>query len=122
MALTRQGGDAHPLALWTGVVGPPLVWFADLTVSYPVSHWACHGGHRSVLFLVTVVALLLTAGSSLAASRGLPPRQSATALDGARPADRAHFMAVLGLLTSAFFALVLIANAIPRFVFDPCQP
>ena len=34
---------------------------------------------------------------------------------------RSSFMGMLGMLTSSLFTLLMIAQAIPTFIFDPCQ-
>ena len=35
--------------------------------------------------------------------------------------DRGHFMAVLGLVNSAAFLLVIVAGAVPRWMISPCR-
>jgi hypothetical protein len=35
---------------------------------------------------------------------------------------RSRFMAVLGLLTSILFFLIILAQSIPSFILSPCQP
>ncbi len=70
--------------------------------------------------MVTLGALAMTAGGAAASWTALQ-RAPATAVDdGPRSIDRGRFMALLGLLVSAFFGLVMIANAVPRVMLDAC--
>jgi purine-cytosine permease-like protein len=96
-------------ALWVGILGPPTAWAADETISYAVTKWAC--GHQAgiVLHALTVMTL------------GLVTASAVISWSAARENDRARFMGTLGLLTAAFFAVVVIATAIPKWVFDVCQ-
>jgi len=41
--------------------------------------------------------------------------------DGGNPLERARFMAVVGLASSAFFLIATIALDIPRWVLDACH-
>ncbi len=110
-----------PLALWTGILGPPIVWYADLTASYPLVHPACHSGSMLSLHVVTVLALLLVAGSGLTAWTCLRSVPADASTQGGWPVDRSRFMALVGLGSSALFFLAVIAQAIPRWVLGPCQ-
>jgi hypothetical protein len=96
-------------ALWAGVIGPPTVWAADETISYALSKWAC--GHQAgiVLHALTIVALGGVVASAVLAWSARPEN------------DRARFMQVLALATAALFVLVVIATAIPKWIFNVCQ-
>jgi cytochrome c biogenesis factor len=96
-------------ALWTGILGPPLAWAGDETISYALTKWAC--GHQASLLLhaLTLVTLGLVAASAV------------VGWSAERENERARFMGVLGLLTAAFFVFVVIATAIPKWVLDVCQ-
>ncbi len=111
----------RPLALWTGILGPPIVWYADLTISYPLVHPACPTGSMLWLHVVTAVSLLLVAGSGLTAWSCLRSVPADAPTQGGWPVDRSRFMALVGLASSALFALAVIAQAIPRWILGPCQ-
>jgi hypothetical protein len=111
----------RPLALWTGILGPPIVWYADLTMSYPLVYVACTSGRTLWLHVVTVVALVLVAGSGLTAWRCLRSVPTDAPTLGGWPVDRSRFMAIVGLASSALFLLAVIAQAIPRWILGPCQ-
>jgi hypothetical protein len=40
--------------------------------------------------------------------------------DGGEPRQRARFMAILGLASSALFGVLIVANTIPHWVLDAC--
>lgn len=106
--------------LWTGILAGPIAWALDLTISYALVQWTC--GHRRmiVLHLITATALLMIAGGAAMSRRALTHGEGDATGDGPRPMDRGRFMAVLGLLTCALFALAVIGNQIPRLLLDAC--
>jgi len=109
-----------PLPLWAGLLSGPTAWGLDLGVSYALVKWACVAHRDDVLRLLPVGALAVVAGGALLSWQAL---RAATGEpdDGGTPRQRARFMAVLGLLSSALFALAIVAGAIPRWMLDACQ-
>jgi hypothetical protein len=98
-----------------------MAWATDLLVRYSLVQWTCNTQHRLVLQLVAVGALLVTAGGATAARRGLAQTPADAPTEGGRPMDRSRFMAMLGLLSSLLFAIVIVAGAIPLWVLDGCR-
>jgi hypothetical protein len=96
-------------ALWVGLLGPPLSWAADETVSYAIVKWAC--GHQAgvVLHALSVLAL---AGVAATAVIGWSAE---------RENERARFMGTLAILIAAVFAVAVIATAIPKWFIDVCR-
>lgn len=113
------------LALWTGILAGPLVWAALLQTNYILSYVACEQRQSWPLHVATAVALLLIAGAAWVAWRAAPSlgddEHASEDLDAAR-ALRARFMALGGLALCAWFALVILATAIPALVMHPCTP
>jgi hypothetical protein len=116
------------LVLWAGVLAGPIAWAADLGVSYAIVKWSC--GHQTiaVLRLITLATLAVIAGGAYASWRALSLAPDDVPLDGppthAGPVlvlSRARFMAVLGLASSALFAVTVIGMAVPRWVLDACH-
>jgi hypothetical protein len=106
------GAAAHlksATALWVGILVPPLAWAADETISYAATKWAC--GHQSSVALHALT--LMTLGTIAVATT--------VSWSADRENERARFMAVLGLMLSALFAIVVIATAVPKWVLDVCQ-
>jgi hypothetical protein len=118
-ARPHSPGDQHPLMEWVGVLAGPIASLLNLQVSYMLVPWACASGAHGALYLVPMGALLLTALGGSFAWRVWQRTGRDRPGDGA--AARSRLLAVLGLLTSALFALVIIAQAIPTFILSPCQ-
>jgi hypothetical protein len=96
-------------ALWIGILGPPMAWAGDETISYALTKWAC--GHQAgfILQALTVTSLALVVASGV------------ISWSAERENERAQFMGLLGVLTTGFFLLVVIATAVPKWVFNVCQ-
>lgn len=119
----ERGWFSSPSAtglLWAGIFAGPFAWAVDLTASYAIVQWVCGSQYRIVLHLITLAAIVVTAGGALAAWTALQLVPDHANLEGPKPFDRGRFMAWLGLSMSAMFALTIIANDLPRFVLDPC--
>ena len=115
----RQGETPGPLT-WSMFAGF-IAWGFDLGVSYPLQQHACAIGNRIPLHVTSIVCLLVAFSGCVAGwkvLRGLPDEKSE---EGGRPVDRAHFQALLGIGFSLAFALVIIANAVPRWTAVLCN-
>jgi hypothetical protein len=108
-------------ALWYSWLVPPLTFGVDLLLSYALVQHACSTGHFYVLHLVTVIALFITASAALLAWREYLRVPSEANDEGGSPLDRAHFMSLFGMIWSAGFVIVILANAVPRFMISPCD-
>jgi hypothetical protein len=106
--------------LWSGILAGPVAWALDLTVSYSLVKWTCSSQHTSVLHLITAAAVLMTAAGAAASWYALHQAPDDAVDDGARPVDRGRFMAILGLVLCALFALAMIGDAVPRLLLDAC--
>ena len=106
---------------WFGILAGPAAWFLDLQVSYSIVQWVCGGGPHVVLYFISIGSLLLTGGGAFTSWTTLQRTRADVASDGSQPDERGRFMAILGLVACAFFALVIIAMAISRLVLDACQ-
>lgn len=109
------------LPLWFGMLGPPIIWGARFGASYVLVPYACARDTVLLLQLVTLVALLATAGAGFVAWRqGRAARKRDD--DEPAPADtRTRFMALAGVLSSGLFFLVIAAEGLALFFVDPCQ-
>jgi len=115
------------LALWAGLLAGPLAWAALLQTNYVLSYVACEQRQTWMLYLATAVALALVAGGAAAAWAAAPApplgREEHEDPDPHRAIVlRARFMALGGLAMCAFFAIVILATAIPVLVLHPCTP
>jgi hypothetical protein len=111
-AVQSKVADARTLALWTGVLGPPTAFLADLALSYVLANRSC-GEDRGWLNAIAAGALVVIAVSAWLAWRAEP-----AAADGGQRAGR--LLEQVGLWSCLLFAVAVIALAIPRLFLDPC--
>lgn len=109
-------------ALWVGLLAGPVLWLLQFQTNYSLVSLTCRHGGAWVSHAVSIVALVLT---TLA---GLLARSKWREAGGGWPgegregiAPRTRFMSVLGLLISAIFFVVILAQWIAHWVFGPCQ-
>ena len=108
--------------LWLGVLGPPLLCLAHLEVTYALVPKICPTGNIKLLRITSLCFLVLVLLSGFPSWRHARSRARADESALADPvAARIQFMSQLGLWTMALFALVIIGQAIPTFIIDPCQ-
>ena len=112
---------AAPAALWAGVLAGPLATLTQLQVNYALVLWACGAGREWALHLVALLALLVTVAGGLLSWRNWRRAGAGWKDDGAGVVPRSRFMAAVGVLISAFIALVVVAQWIPIFVYGPCE-
>jgi hypothetical protein len=109
------------LGLAYGLVGAPFSALIMQAVAYAGVQWAC--GHNDVVLiqLVPIVFLLLAiAGLAMAwsdwKSTGRVPRA-----EGASIHERTGFIALSGVILSAFSVVLILSMWLPMIMFDPCQ-
>src|SRR5438094_5069689 len=105
---------------WLGLVAGPLAWALDLEISYALAGWSCQAGHRLATHGVSAAALLLIIAGGVLSWRDWRRRATAGDIDN-RPPDRARFLSLGGFLLCLLFGLVVLADALAKFMFDPCQ-
>jgi hypothetical protein len=109
-------------ALWVGVLLAPVAWAAQQQALYAMVPWSCQTGHAFALHAVSLAAVLFALVGALVAWRNWSRAGRGESDDdrgGARA--RSRFLAVLGLVASLFFALVIVAQGIAAFVLHPCM-
>jgi hypothetical protein len=95
--------------LWVGIVTGPLAWFIDLALSYRLVELGQVGPHRVELYIISGLAVVLAlAGAALSQALGR------RAGNGELKAERRRWMSVMGVALGLFFALVIVAQALPR--------
>lgn len=114
--LSRPGGL---LMQWTGLLAGPFAWGLHMQANYSLVPWVCKNGGEILIHLVTILALAITALGAFAAWRSWQQGRETNVDDAAL--SRTSFMGMLGLLMSAMFFLVIIAQEIPGYFFHPCQ-
>ena len=108
-------------ALWLGVLGAPAAWGLQLDVGYAMPPGLCRLGSSWPEHVLSVVCVVITLGAALVSYRqyaavGGSPDQT----DGG-PLARRRFLGALGTVVGLLFTMVIIAQSLPPFFFDPCQ-
>ena len=112
---------AAPAALWAGVLAGPLAALTQLQVNYALVLWACAAGREWALHVVSLLALLVTVAGGLLSWRNWRHAGGGWEDGGAGVVPRSRFMAVVGILISGLTALIVVAQWIAIFVYDPCE-
>jgi hypothetical protein len=114
---------AVTVKLWGGILAGPAAWAVDLTATYALVHRACRTQDALPLHGIACCALVVIALGAASAWRGLQ-FSNAEAVNGAPVRslhrDRERFMAQLGLVMCAVFAIAVIAGAFPQWMIDAC--
>lgn len=114
--------DARSIrALWIGLLVAPTAFLLNLEVAYALVPTACSSQNHLLTHIVHLVCLLLALFGGVTAWRCWKATGEIWPGSDGGPIARSRFMAGLGWLTSALFALVILAQWIPSFVLDPCQ-
>jgi len=123
MTQTRQVAERGktPATLWWSMVAGFLAFGADLGFSYPLQQHSCSTGKYFLLHVISVVCAVIALSGVVTGWRGYQSLPEEVSEDGSSPHDRAHFQALLGMAFCLFFLLAIVANAVPRWILDPCM-
>ncbi|MEA2204901.1 MAG: hypothetical protein QOE77_1677 [Blastocatellia bacterium] len=109
------------LALWVGVLLPPIAWAAQMEINYALVRRACLIQRSAALYLVTGVALLLVLVAAFVSLSKWKESGAGWPSESSDPRTRLRFLSVLGLLSSGLFFLAIAAQGIATIIFHPCQ-
>lgn len=115
--------------LWTGVLGPPLLWFAHLNIGYGLHAQTCASKSHAMLWIVTIIILALDAwiGRIALALWRAHPEPHLTGAAGAAEEDesrskgRTRFLGPMGFAGACLFGLLVVSHAIPLVILRPCD-
>jgi hypothetical protein len=114
--------DARQIrALWVGLLLAPTAFLIGLEAAYAFVPTACSSRTELPVHLVHLACLLLTLYGLLTAWRSWKATGATWPGEAGDPPARSRFMAGTGLLMSAMFVLVIVAQWIPSLILDPCQ-
>jgi hypothetical protein len=82
---------------------------------------ACLSQNKTMLCIVTIIALFGTIGSAFAAWRAWHQAGATSHTEEGGSIGRSRFMALSGIGLSALFALVVLASAIPIIFLGACD-
>jgi len=112
-----QANGLNRFQIWAGFLGGPIAWTFQLCINYALVTWACHHQQLWPLHLVNVLCALAAIAAGLLAWRTKHELIGSDML----ASERSRFLGTVGLLSSAFFFLLIIVESIPVMVFDPCR-
>jgi hypothetical protein len=111
---------AKDVALWAGVLGTPAIWSVQFLLGYALAPWSCPG-RQVVLYGVTTTGLLFAlVGTVLSWRQWKRAGDVAPDDDEGAPFGRRRFLGALGMLVGVMFAVLMLAQGLPAFFFDPC--
>jgi hypothetical protein len=109
------------LALWIGLLGPPVVWGLQFQINYAMVPRLCSTHANWLMHLCSGAALVLAAVATSFAWREFSRlRHEEPGAHGDHWAAWPRFMAMLGLMVGTMFCLLIVAQAIPGFLINPC--
>ena len=112
---------ARDFALWTGLLAGPIIWLVSFEANFALAPVACDTQGKVALYTVSILALVLSAGSGLLAWREWGELGKQSPGDGEGTLPRTRIMAIGGVLLSVLFFLVILAQAIPEVMLKECD-
>jgi len=109
------------LSLTIGWIGGPLAALANQQLTYMANMWACGRGHHEALHVTPLVCLVIAVAVGMVAYRDWTFAGRGVEDEEASVDTRSRFIALLGIGLSAISALVILAQWLAVFVFDPCM-
>lgn len=108
------------LLQWVGLLLPPLAWSVALEVLYLLTDYGCATTNFLPNHIVSAGALVLSLLGGFIAWTNWQRSGGEWPSDASGPIPRSRFMAALGLLTSALFSALIIAQWLPTILGVPC--
>jgi hypothetical protein len=127
-AISRAEGRGSA-ALWFGVLAAPIAWVLHMVIGYSLEEWfACSPssitsgevlglGVRSVAVLITVVFGAIAVVALLVSWRCF----RRVPADDAETSGRARWMAIVGLMNSGLYLLIILGGIGPALLLEVCE-
>ena len=112
---------SRDLALWTGILLGPIVWLMSFEANFALVPWACIWQAKLTLYLVSLLALILSGAAGLLAWRQWTELGREADPRGGDTLSRSRIMAFGGVILSTLSCLIIIAQAIPELILEACQ-
>jgi vacuolar-type H+-ATPase subunit I/STV1 len=119
--MAQEEHATTPRALWLLVVAGPAIVAIEQQMNFVLVRQACSMQRNVALYVVTIVALLLTIATVMVGVSIWRRAGAAWPTEADDLANRIRFVAVLGILSSAMSFLVIVAQGIATIHFNPCQ-
>jgi TRAP-type C4-dicarboxylate transport system permease small subunit len=110
----------RPLALWTPVIGPMVATLAALEAAYALVGPACRRETTLFVHLVPALMLVATILMTMGAVRLWRGHGRAWETDATGVDSRTRFLAIMGMMSGATGALIIVAQWLAIFFHYPC--
>jgi hypothetical protein len=113
--------------LWAGALTGPAAWSLQIVINYNLEEIACSAGTQEVgvIWGVGVAAWILIVDAVLVAATLAAGLLALHCLRSIHPdrsvGGRARWMAVLGVLVSTLFLVIIASGIAPPFFLDVCE-
>ena len=107
--------------LWYGVLIGPAAWKLQLMVNYALVPYACWHRLEILNHLASLLLFLLALSGALMSWRSWQRSGQNLELSTAGVAGRSRFMAGVGLILSAYCALLIVGQWAPNLVLSACD-
>ena len=111
-------------ALWITILAGPIAWAVHLLATYSLTQTACTDHRQWLLHLVSLAVLPIPVAGGIVAARlwrRLPAGSTGSISHGGDDLrSRSRFMALSGMVMSAFFVLAIVAQWIPAWILGAC--
>lgn len=112
---------SREVRLWTPILASPAVWFFTFLANYALAPLACIKEAKLILILVWLAGFIITGGAGLLALNEWRQVKVIEADAHGAPSERVRTMALAGLVLSAAFLVVIVAQSLPDFILAGCQ-
>jgi hypothetical protein len=119
--MEQEERGTTPKALWLLVVAAPIIVAIEMQTNYVLVRQACSAQRNIALYLVTIVAIVLTVTTALISLAVWRVEGITWPTESPDLSARIRFIAVLGMLSSGMSLLVIVAQGIATVLFNPCQ-
>jgi hypothetical protein len=109
------------MSLTLGVVLGPIVALAHQQAVYAAAMWACGRRMPAALHAIPALCLIVVIGAAIGGYRNWRAVGGGVEDEHDAVATRTRFLALTGMAVSSFSAIVIIAQWLAIFVFDPCM-
>lgn len=111
--------ESEARLLVVGMLAAPVAWLLHLSVSFSLVGATCRNGSGWLHHVVAAAALAIALPGGWAAWKEWKstPKDEESAPRGRH---RTHFLAISGMVNSAFFGLIIILTWAAAFVVPPC--
>jgi hypothetical protein len=106
-----------PVGIWWSLVAGFAAWGIDLGLK----QHSCSTGHYYVLHTISFVCFVIAMSGFAFGFIEMRRFPHDSKEEGGRSLDRAHFQALIGMIFSLSFAVIIIAGSIPRWILSPCE-